>query len=160
MVGGPPKSTRPDKRFPYTTPFRSRASLHAEPGRAQLCADGVPVRAAGRVAARRCRDHGAVGHAVDLGRALYRRAGDRRADHPQHRAQERRTVRARAAARMARAGLARRAARDARAAVRVRSEEHTSELQSLMRISYAVFCLKEKSINTTTPDDEWDRQDT
>src|SRR3546814_4879375 len=31
-----------------------------------------------------------------------------------------------------------------------RSEEHTSELQSLMRISYAVFCLKKKN-NTTTP---------
>src|SRR3546814_1973118 len=31
---------------------------------------------------------------------------------------------------------------------RTRSEEHTSELQSLMRISYAVFCLKKK-INTT-----------
>src|SRR3546814_8292766 len=29
-----------------------------------------------------------------------------------------------------------------------RSEEHTSELQSLMRISYAVFCLKKKNINT------------
>src|SRR3546814_10106736 len=32
---------------------------------------------------------------------------------------------------------------------RVRSEEHTSELQSLMRISYAVFCLKHKIQNTT-----------
>src|SRR3546814_8717293 len=31
---------------------------------------------------------------------------------------------------------------------RPRSEEHTSELQSLMRISYAVFCLKKKTINT------------
>src|SRR3546814_2336130 len=31
-----------------------------------------------------------------------------------------------------------------------RSEEHTSELQSLMRISYAVFCLKKKNSNTTT----------
>src|SRR3546814_2406555 len=30
----------------------------------------------------------------------------------------------------------------------VRSEEHTSELQSLMRISYAVFCLKKKNIHT------------
>src|SRR3546814_9815701 len=30
-----------------------------------------------------------------------------------------------------------------------RSEEHTSELQSLMRISYAVFCLKKKNQNTT-----------
>src|SRR3546814_10238221 len=29
-----------------------------------------------------------------------------------------------------------------------RSEEHTSELQSLMRISYAVFCLKKKNMNT------------
>src|SRR3546814_3682906 len=31
-----------------------------------------------------------------------------------------------------------------------RSEEHTSELHSLMRISYAVFCLKKKTIHTTT----------
>src|SRR3546814_6898486 len=31
-----------------------------------------------------------------------------------------------------------------------RSEEHTSELQSLMRISYAVFCLKKKKHKTTT----------
>src|SRR3546814_5556232 len=31
---------------------------------------------------------------------------------------------------------------------RSRSEEHTSELQSLMRISYAVFCLKKKSVET------------
>src|SRR3546814_6998204 len=31
----------------------------------------------------------------------------------------------------------------------VRSEEHTSELQSLMRISYAVLCLKKKKISTT-----------
>src|SRR3546814_1141922 len=30
----------------------------------------------------------------------------------------------------------------------IRSEEHTSELQSLMRISYAVFCLKKKKYNT------------
>src|SRR3546814_10519555 len=33
---------------------------------------------------------------------------------------------------------------------RVRSEEHTSELQSLMRTSYAVFCLKKKTKNTKT----------
>src|SRR3546814_9590465 len=32
-----------------------------------------------------------------------------------------------------------------------RSEEHTSELQSLMRISYAVFCLKKKNIENDTP---------
>src|SRR3546814_6749199 len=33
--------------------------------------------------------------------------------------------------------------------LRQRSEEHTSELQSLMRISYAVFCLKKKNRTTT-----------
>src|SRR3546814_10739236 len=32
----------------------------------------------------------------------------------------------------------------------IRSEEHTSELQSLMRISYAVFCLKKKNTHKTT----------
>src|SRR3546814_8065228 len=37
-----------------------------------------------------------------------------------------------------------------RFAGRARSEEHTSELQSLMRISYAVFCLKKKKLHNTT----------
>src|SRR3546814_7629608 len=50
-------------------------------------------------------------------------------------------------------------ARKARAASETRasrSEEHTSELQSLMRISYAVFCLKKKKQNRTDdkPDDK------
>src|SRR3546814_4090934 len=36
---------------------------------------------------------------------------------------------------------------------RSRSEEHTSELQSLMRISYAVFCLKNKTNTSTNHDD-------
>src|SRR3546814_6128280 len=39
--------------------------------------------------------------------------------------------------------------RDSKPNISSRSEEHTSELQSLMRISYAVFCLKKKT--TTTP---------
>src|SRR3546814_7607005 len=34
----------------------------------------------------------------------------------------------------------------------LRSEEHTSELQSLMRISYAVFCLKKKNTHKNTSD--------
>src|SRR3546814_4336817 len=38
----------------------------------------------------------------------------------------------------------------ARVRLPARSEEHTSELQSLMRISYAVFCLKKKKKNTDT----------
>src|SRR3546814_10743114 len=42
-----------------------------------------------------------------------------------------------------------RAYRQHRRLVVPRSEEHTSELQSLMRISYAVFCLKKKNIQRT-----------
>src|SRR3546814_7446945 len=42
------------------------------------------------------------------------------------------------------------AAKFTRAPVNQRSEEHTSELQSLMRISYAVFCLKKKTQQQTT----------
>src|SRR3546814_8264982 len=41
-------------------------------------------------------------------------------------------------------GRARRLRADPAERLRTRSEEHTSELQSLMRISYAVFCLKKK----------------
>src|SRR3546814_1645358 len=37
----------------------------------------------------------------------------------------------------------------------IRSEEHTSELQSLMRISYAVFCLKKKNEQPTTLHNDW-----
>src|SRR3546814_1863781 len=44
-----------------------------------------------------------------------------------------------------------RASAEARSsAMRARSEEHTSELQSLMRISYAVFCLKKQKKKTST----------
>src|SRR3546814_10753653 len=40
-----------------------------------------------------------------------------------------------------------------------RSEEHTSELQSLMRISYAVFCLKKKKKKDDKPDEVGHKQD-
>src|SRR3546814_6995229 len=39
-----------------------------------------------------------------------------------------------------------------RSASSARSEEHTSELQSLMRISYAVFCLKKKTKHESVPE--------
>src|SRR3546814_7024234 len=47
------------------------------------------------------------------------------------------------------------------ARIDIRSEEHTSELQSLMRISYAVFCLKKKNKNkkTTTRNNITHKQD-
>src|SRR3546814_6938325 len=55
----------------------------------------------------------------------------------------------RAGASIARCGFWRRARRGlGRSHLLGRSEEHTSELQSLMRISYAVFCLKKKKHNT------------
>src|SRR3546814_7641883 len=41
-----------------------------------------------------------------------------------------------------------------------RSEEHTSELQSLMRISYAVFCLKKKNTKTYTTTKQTNLNDT
>src|SRR3546814_5782132 len=85
MIRRPPRSTRTDTLFPYTTLFRSR---------------GV-----GRMAG--LRDRPARRHDPVL-------------DLPTH----------------------------PRTAALLRSEEHTSELQSLMRISYAVFCLKKKKKNT------------
>src|SRR3546814_2651624 len=103
MIRRPPRSTRTDTLFPYTTLFRSDG-------------EGGNDRA---------RFHGALGN----GRALYSRLGFGRAE----------------GALVAENGPRRgdRCGRDDRAR---RSEEHTSELQSLMRISYAVFCLKKKNI--------------
>src|SRR3546814_9250083 len=67
------------------------------------------------------------------------RAGTRRLEDRRHRSlRGERSVRVRSAC------LAARDWRGPREAQRQRSEEHTSELQSLMRISYAVFCLKKK----------------
>src|SRR3546814_3041599 len=97
MIRRPPRSTRTDTLFPYTTLFRSRR--HAPRLRSQ------PARGRG--------DGGLAGreHAGDGGKVP-----------------------------AARHGRPRRQALGA-----ARSEEHTSELQSLMRISYAVFCLKNKN---------------
>ena len=58
-------------------PDRRRAEFHAEPGRAQRHDHGLRLRADRRAAARPVVDHGAVGDAVPVGRALHRRAGDR-----------------------------------------------------------------------------------
>src|SRR3546814_1807859 len=98
MIRRPPRSTRTDTLFPYTTLFRSRAG-------AIETAD-----------ARR------LGHAE-------RRLPLERAKHFQPAGQRPHEIGI--------GGIAGRAHR-----IDLRSEEHTSELQSLMRISYAVFCLK------------------
>src|SRR3546814_3023133 len=99
MIRRPPRSTRTDTLFPYTTLFRSRHPRRIQPCKTALLQD---------------RHHD-------------RRRRRRRA-HPH------------AAAHL----LLSPDARDHR-----RSEEHTSELQSLMRISYAVFCLKKKKVEPT-----------
>src|SRR3546814_3086421 len=104
MIRRPPRSTRTDTLFPYTTLFRSRRRPDG---------DGRPRRPAAPPPAR----------------------GLRRADRDQPDRQP--------DARPLREDL--RGRRDALSRPpSCRSEEHTSELQSLMRISYAVFCLKKK----------------
>src|SRR3546814_7401243 len=102
MIRRPPRSTRTDTLFPYTTLFRSRQL-------AELLAQLFDVRAL--LADDDARAGGIDRHAAQLCRAFDHDLGDRGL----------------------RQGLE-------------RSEEHTSELQSLMRISYAVFCLKKKTI--------------
>src|SRR3546814_5965025 len=116
MIRRPPRSTRTDTLFPYTTLFRSRLSkicAGAAPGRRSVChtarlleqfattcsnstpgslATHSPARQKQRWPAMVNKNSVATGKNFDL-----------------------------------------------------RSEEHTSELQSLMRISYAVFCLKKKN---------------
>src|SRR3546814_5661072 len=106
MIRRPPRSTRTDTLFPYTTLFRSRyePGLHQAMKRATLTM-GVGVGAF----------LAAILTFSFLGQEFLPQLdeGDLNAQ-----------------------------------VLRVRSEEHTSELQSLMRISYAVFCLKKKKKKT------------
>src|SRR3546814_7243545 len=122
MIRLPPRSTRTDTLFPYTTLFRSPALTGSRKR------GGATVRRAARGVAKRSH-HEARTFRHPLSRG----------DAPQLCDAEDLSGRAHAAARV----------------VSGRSEEHTSELQSLMRISYAVFCLKKNnmrntSINTTS----------
>src|SRR3546814_1370205 len=110
MIRRPPRSTRTDTLFPYTTLFRS-------PDEA-----GVRVTRPLVVAHR-----GASGYAPENTLAAFRAAialGSDMIELDVHPTADRRLA----------------VIHDAR------SEEHTSELQSLMRISYAVFCLKKNNI--------------
>src|SRR3546814_7857787 len=112
MIRRPPRSTRTDTLFPYTTLFRSRAGADI----AEHDAD----RTRGKLEQPLLR----MRRLADLRRMV---VGGHRGRRP--------------------AVVAARHWRMLRA--RLRSEEHTSELQSLMRISYAVFCLKKKNILNT-----------
>src|SRR3546814_1942822 len=108
MILRPPRSTRTDTLFPYTTRFRSQRATH-RPG-ADQSANGEQNedrrQACGHAGGRR------LPQAVDAVTATPSDEGGD--DH----AEEQRNL--------------------------IRSEEHTSELQSLMRISYAVFCSQKK----------------
>src|SRR3546814_7079771 len=109
MIRRPPRSTRTDTLFPYTTLFRS----HLRPA-------GRKAGPAHHDAARRLLRKGEYGSRAHLhAHQAWRRPGGEAARRQWHRGE-----------------------RDPWQ--QERSEEHTSELQSLMRISYAVFCLKKK----------------
>src|SRR3546814_9048698 len=112
----PPRSTRTDTLFPYTTLFRARigAKPFERPDAALVADDPIQIRLAER------RDH-RFRRPLDLPSI-----GVAAIDH-----------------------LPREAVRREQHARR--SEEHTSELQSLMRISYAVFCLKKNNTKTRNP---------
>src|SRR3546814_2971707 len=116
MIRRPPRSTRTDTLFPYTTLFRSGRSLwpdHGEPP-----PPDVP-------------QHVLAFSRRHLDRRLHIRLPDGDA------------------AMSANAQAGHDAAHADGHHDHERSEEHTSELQSLMRISYAVFCLNKKKRKTT-----------
>src|SRR3546814_1404799 len=116
MIRRPPRSTRTDTLFPYTTLFRSEAVLQPD---ADMAAH------AGR--------HGGHPHLVGAGRQ----------DRPVIIVSKKAVGRALQVHDIVRMGAD--AAQEAEAGLR--SEEHTSELQSLMSTTYAVFCLKKKRTN-------------
>src|SRR3546814_9827760 len=126
MIRRQPRSTRTDTLFPYTTLFRSDA--------AAFCRHGAGRRRTGRrhrpgqYAACLWRLAAALGHRLSAAAGAEGPAGTRH-----DRAGAAQPLGFPQPFRWRYAGN--------------RSEEHTSELQSLMRISYAVFCLKKKNTN-------------
>src|SRR3546814_7881578 len=112
MIRRPPRSTRTDTLFPYTTLFRSAAGLLGPNDVEGLAQQGVEEQ--------QC----SIGKEVTAPSPF----------------------------------LASKSALEVHGILRgqqgCRSEEHTSELQSLMRISYAVFCLKKKKKTNTNSKSE------
>src|SRR3546814_2347287 len=139
MIRRPPRSTRPDTLFPYTTLFRSFL-VHVVVDARQRAQHLPPPAVEPDIGADRV-------HHVDRQRLLefprprFERIWLRR--QRAHRAQIDHVARKLALVSVLEIGrdLHVLAAPDR---ADIRSEEHTSELQSLMRISYAVFCLKKK----------------
>src|SRR3546814_6043526 len=124
MTRRAPRSTRTDTLYPYTTLFRSLR----------------------RTRRARSADHARRARSRRPSVAQVRRLRVRRTHRPADRLP---LPREHGGQRDGRLRFPRQPGRR-RGARRTRSEEHTSELQSLMRISYAVFCLKKKKTHHTT----------
>src|SRR3546814_3614197 len=146
MIRRPPRSTRTDTLFPYTTLFRSQSGGLRQPRtpgvelrRRDDLEVGRAVGGAQFVAARRAQtgdfDRAVGFEAKELGRDPSHRTRHQRVAGEEDRQPlaDLKDMRSPAAE----PGFGHVADGDVE-----RSEEHTSELQSLMRISYAVFCLK------------------
>src|SRR3546814_3572645 len=132
MIRRPPRSTRTDTLFPYTTLFRSVAEIPQY----------IVNLAFGRTFTLACRHRHALPEAAVVCRKLRKNlllARDRQVEHVRGSAIRSRLRQSSASAREPRLPAF------SNQALNMRSEEHTSELQSLMRISYAVFCLKNKN---------------
>src|SRR3546814_7944796 len=129
MIRRPPRSTRTDTRFPYTTLFRSTTRRHLCGARRSDAAGDVGEPCEGR--GQRWRTRGALCDEPGGGIKASRRARTRRVG---------RAAAGGAAAFVSvepRAIGRGRSLAEAMGALLERSDEHTSELQSLMRISYA-----------------------
>src|SRR3546814_1313427 len=145
MIRLPPISTRPDTLFPDTTLFRSVAAAHPAARRAAVEPRPGPPRRTEPLPPARTRRNFAADH-------LRQPFGQRSRTADAGGAYAGLIQPVRAAGQAPLRGPAFAAAADfdfdsrgpSEAAEPARSEEHTSELQSLMRISYAVFCLKKK----------------
>src|SRR3546814_2557259 len=134
MIRRPPRSTRTDTLFPYTTLFRSHDGQNdAQPREIdQYSCRGEPDDAPRSLA--------------DVFHAPSRRFAWRTI---MRRGVRMKALRSYSISVTATSPNGRRRAKCLQAiCASSRSEEHTSELQSLMRISYAVFCLKKKKIKT------------
>src|SRR3546814_3491565 len=149
MIRRPPRSTRTDTLFPYTTLFRSgHAPRDTGPtGDGSACVDpeaGAAGSGAGLDVSRQsCGDRGRA--------SCIARVGPGSMEHPAFAARDREGTVADTPGDRARRppvadgrGHSLQQSGQPGATSELRSEEHTSELQSLMRISYAVFCLKKK----------------